>query len=69
MEAVFKIESHKSGVEGQNHLPQSAGHADFDGVIAVTEILLLSLIGSALASSGPILEWVGIGSVGHGGDF
>lgn len=67
MEAVLKVGSHKSAVEGQAHLPQSAGHAAFDGVIAVTGILVLSLIGSALASSGSILERAGIDSVGHGG--
>ena len=28
--AVLQLGSHKSGVEGENHLPCSAGHASFD---------------------------------------
>ncbi|KAK4827563.1 hypothetical protein QYF61_019187 [Mycteria americana] len=30
LHAVLQMGSHKSGVEGQNHLPQPAGHASFD---------------------------------------
>jgi len=28
--AVLQVGSHQSGVEGQNHLPQPAGHTAFD---------------------------------------
>ncbi|KAK4828118.1 hypothetical protein QYF61_023916 [Mycteria americana] len=30
LDAVLQVGSHQSGVEGQNHLPQPAGHASFD---------------------------------------
>ncbi|PKU42021.1 hypothetical protein llap_7679 [Limosa lapponica baueri] len=30
LDAVLQMESHQSGVEGENHLPQPAGHASFD---------------------------------------
>ncbi|KAK4810922.1 hypothetical protein QYF61_013330 [Mycteria americana] len=30
LDAVLQVGSHESGVEGQNHLPQPAGHASFD---------------------------------------
>ncbi|KAK4827388.1 hypothetical protein QYF61_017793 [Mycteria americana] len=30
LDAVLQVRSHQSGVEGQNHLPRSAGHASFD---------------------------------------
>ncbi|KAM9616085.1 uncharacterized protein ACIBXB_020459 [Morphnus guianensis] len=35
----------------------------------IPEVLPLSLMGSALSSSGSVLEPAGIGSVGHGGSF
>lgn len=37
--------------------------------VVISEVLPLSLVGSALASSGSVLEPVGIGSVGHGRSF
>ncbi|KAK4816292.1 LOW QUALITY PROTEIN: hypothetical protein QYF61_014590 [Mycteria americana] len=30
LDAVLQVESHQSGVEGQNHFPQPAGHASLD---------------------------------------
>jgi len=30
LDAVLQVRSHKSGVKGQNHLPQSAGHTSLD---------------------------------------
>ncbi|KAK4810926.1 hypothetical protein QYF61_013334 [Mycteria americana] len=30
LDAVLQVGSHESGAEGQNHLPQPAGHASFD---------------------------------------
>jgi len=30
LDAGLQVGSHESGVEGQNHLPRPAGHADFD---------------------------------------
>ena len=35
----------------------------------IPAVLPLSLMGSALASGGSVLEPAGIGSVGHGGSF
>jgi len=35
----------------------------------IPEVLPLSLMGSALASGGSVLELAGTGSVGHGGSF
>jgi len=41
----------------------------FPSLYVITEVLPLSLMGSALASSGSVLEPAGIGSVGHRGSF
>ncbi|KAK4831204.1 hypothetical protein QYF61_016041 [Mycteria americana] len=38
-DTVLQVRSHQSGVEGQNHLPQPAGHASFDAAQGTVGLL------------------------------
>ncbi|KAK4831208.1 hypothetical protein QYF61_016045 [Mycteria americana] len=39
LDSVLQVGSHQSGVEGQNHLPQPAGHASFDAAQGTVGLL------------------------------
>jgi len=47
LDAVFQVKSHQHRVEGQDHLPQPAGHSSFDA--AQDTVGFLGCEGTSLA--------------------